>query len=101
MRTILFPPSSPHLDLFPGIINKDMSVILNLFVSFSIIFCSVVSLVSKISQFHPSTLHVHYRSRSQVGVSNAVMLALANSFLANLILLTDSLLHSFWIFILV
>ena len=84
-QTTLFYLSITHLGLFPGLINNDLSVILNNLVVLSIIFCSIVSLVSNIYWLNPSTLHTQYGSRSQVAIPTSVILALSASVLNNFI----------------
>ena len=94
MGTILFSLSSPYLDLVSGLMKKDLSLSLNCLVRFSIIFCSVMSLVSNISRLHPSPLYQDSRSRSHVTVSTAVILSLADSVLASFIFLSIYVLRS-------
>ena len=90
-RNILFPPSGPYLDLFPGIIKKDLSVSLNCLVKFSIILITVMSLVLNLSQLHHYPLHTKSGSRSYVEVSTSVILEFSDSVLSIFIFLSDSL----------
>ena len=99
LKTILFPPTRPYLDLFPGIMKNNPSVSLSRLVRLNIIFCSVISLVWNLYRLHPSTLKAQSGSRSQVYVSTGVIIELATSVLANFIFLPISLLHTFLIFL--
>ena len=85
------------MDLSPGLMKKDPFVSLNILIRFSIIFCSVMSLVSYIYQLNPSPLNMKYGSSSQVSVYTAVILELSASVLDIFISLYYFLLRSFLI----